>query len=408
MGTPTAPQESPDGRWAAPNYNPLPVTLTAAEGSWVTDDEGRRLLDLLSAYSALNFGHRHPALVAAAKAQLDLVTLTSRAFGNDRLPLFCERLAALCGQEMVLPMNTGAEAVETAIKAARRWGMLRRGVPDGEAEIIVCDGNFHGRTTTIVGFSTDPEAREGFGPFGPGFTVVPFGDAAAMAAAVTPRTVAVLVEPIQGEAGVRIPPDGYLRAVRELCDDAGILLVADEIQSGLGRTGRTFACDHEGVRPDAYLLGKALGGGIVAVSAVVGSADMLGVLTAGRHGSTFGGNPLSCAVGLAVLDLLESDEPQRQATAMGEVLACRLAALPRHHVTAVRARGLWAGVDLAPSLGPARALCEELMRRRVLVKDTHGSTIRIAPPLNIQRHDLDWACDRLIEALDALAERSAR
>jgi ornithine--oxo-acid transaminase len=389
---------SPDGPFAAPNYHPLPVTITSAEGSWVRTADGTAYLDLLAAYSALNFGHRHPRLVAAAKRQLDRVTLTSRAFGTAQLPLFCERLAALCDQEMVLPMNTGAEAVETAIKAARRWGMLHRGVADGEAEIIVCTDNFHGRTTTIVGFSSDPEAREGFGPFAPGFVAVPFGDLDAMADAVTSRTVAVLIEPVQGEAGVRIPPDGYLRGIRDLCDRTGVLFLADEIQSGLGRTGTTFACDHEGVRPDAYLLGKALGGGIVAVSAVVGRAELLGVLTAGRHGSTFGGNPLACAVGLEVVAMLESGEPQERAAAMGAVLARRLDALPPSAVVEVRTRGLWAGVDLVPELGPPRALCEALLARRVLVKDAHRS-VRIAPPLLISDDDLHWGCDRLEEAV---------
>jgi ornithine--oxo-acid transaminase len=302
-----------EARWVAPNYAPLPVTLVEGEGAWVVDDEGRRYLDLLSAYSALNFGHRHPRLVAVAQAQLGRLTLTSRAFRNDQLGPFAEALAELCGKDMVLPMNTGAEAVETALKLARRWGYQVKGVAPDRAQIVVCEGNFHGRTTTIVGFSSDPSAREGFGPFAPGFVSVPFGDAAALRAAVTDDTVAFLVEPVQGEAGVIVPPDGYLREVREICSDAGVLLLADEIQSGLGRTGRTFACDHEDVAPDVYILGKALGGGIVPLSAVAADASVLGVLTAGSHGSTFGGNPLACAVGREVLALLSTGELQARA-----------------------------------------------------------------------------------------------
>ena len=385
----------------APNYHPLPVTITAGEGSWVEDVDGVRYLDLLASYSALNFGHRHPRLVAAAKEQLDRLTLTSRAFDNDRLGPFCEQLADLCQLDLVLPMNTGAEAVETAIKAVRRWGYLFKGVPAGRAEIIVCDGNFHGRTTTIVGFSSDEHARDGFGPFAPGFVTVPYGCADAIAAAINEHTVAVLLEPIQGEAGMIVPPPGYLHAVRELCTIHNIVFVADEIQSGLGRTGRTFACDHEGVRPDVYLLGKALGGGIVPLSAVVARADVLGVLTAGRHGSTFGGNPLACAVGLEVLDMLRTGEHQDRAAALGVHLAERLQQLVGDRVSAVRVGGLWAGVDLVPSMPLARAVCEDLVARHVLVKDTHDRTLRIAPPLVIDEHDLDWACDRITEAIEA-------
>lgn len=383
----------------APNYDPLPVTISTGEGSWVTDVDGRRYLDLLSAYSALNFGHRHPRLVAAAHRQLGRLTLTSRAFDNDQLVGFCDALARLCGMDSVLPMNTGAEAVETAIKAARRWGFLHRGIADGDAEIIVCAGNFHGRTTTIVGFSDDATAREGFGPFAPGFVTVPFDNADALASAVTERTVAVLVEPIQGEAGVRIPSEGYLPAVRRITTDAEVLLIADEVQSGLGRTATTFACDHDGVRPDVWVLGKALGGGIVPISAVVSSHDVLGVLTAGRHGSTFGGNPLACAVGTEVVAMLASGEPQRRAATLEPVLRAGLGALPAGTVDQIRVRGLWAGIDLAPALGPARRVCEELVGRGVLVKDTHGSTLRMAPPLVIDPADLTWACTQLAEVL---------
>ena len=390
------------GDHLAHNYHPLPVTLTGGEGAWVHDAAGREYLDLLAGYSALNFGHRHPALVAAAHAQLDRITLTSRAFDHDLLHPFADRLAALTGTEMVLPMNTGAEAVETAIKAARKWGYDVKGVPADRATIVVAEGNFHGRTTTIVSFSTDDDARRGFGPYTPGFRVVPYGDAAAAAAAIDDTTVAVLLEPIQGESGVIVPPDGYLPAVRAACDDAGVLLVADEIQSGLGRTGTTLACDLWGVRPDLVLLGKALGGGIVPVSAVVGRADVLGVLTAGTHGSTFGGNPLACAVGIAVVDLLATGEHQARARALGATLQGRLRALADDGLLAGhRGVGLWAGLDVDPAWGTGRRLCERLLARRVLAKDTHGSTIRLAPPLTIAVDDLEWALDQLADALRA-------
>ncbi|MFD1246390.1 ornithine--oxo-acid transaminase [Nocardioides ginsengisoli] len=379
----------------AHNYHPLPVVLDRGEGAWLTDVEGRRYLDMLAGYSALNFGHSHPRLVAAAHAQLDRLTLTSRAFVHDRFADFCAGLADLCGKDLVLPMNTGAEAVETAIKVARRWGYDVKGVPADEARIVVMAGNFHGRTTTIVGFSDDPDARGGFGPFTPGFTMVPYGDLAALEAAVTPTTVAVLLEPIQGEGGVIIPPAGYLRAVRELCTRANVLMVADEIQSGLGRTGRTFACDHEDVVPDLYVLGKALGGGIVPVSAVVGDRAVLGVLQPGQHGSTFGGNPLACAVGTEVVAMLTGGEHQARARELGVVLADRLGAMVGHGVVGFRSRGLWAGVDIDPALGTGRDLCERLMARGVLAKDTHGSTIRLAPPLVVSDDDLGWGLDQL-------------
>ena len=365
------------------------------------DDRGRRYLDALSAYSALNFGHRHPRLVAAAKAQLDRVTLTSRAFSNDQLGPFARELAAICGKDRVLPMNTGAEAVETAIKAARKWGYDVKGVAPGRATIVVCDGNFHGRTTTIVSFSGDPLAREGFGPFTPGFVSVPFGDAAALADALAanPDIVGFLVEPVQGEAGVILPPDGYLREARRLCTEHGVLLIADEIQSGLGRTGRTFACDHEGVVPDLYVLGKALGGGILALSAIAGDDDVLGVFGPGTHGSTFGGNPLACAVGRAVLDLLRTGEPQANAARMGARLRAGLDAAAPPALRAIRSRGLWFGLDLAPGEATARAACERLLERGVLAKDTHERTIRLAPPLTIDAAEVDWLLDRLVEVL---------
>jgi ornithine--oxo-acid transaminase len=386
---------------SAHNYHPLPVVVAQAEGAWVTDVEGRRYLDALAAYSALNFGHRHPDLVAAARAQLDRVTLTSRAFHNDQLGPFCAELAELCGKDAVLPMNTGAEAVETAIKTARKWGYERRGVPDGRARIVVCEGNFHGRTTTIVGFSDDPGARGGFGPFTPGFTTVPYGSVDALRDAVDDDTVAFLFEPVQGEAGVVVPPDGYLLAVRRLCSERGVLMVADEIQSGLGRTGRTFACDHEGVVPDVYVLGKALGGGIVPLSAVVADEEILGVFRPGEHGSTFGGNPLACAVGRAVLRLLRTGEYQERAARLGRRLADGLAAASLPAVKEVRARGLWLGVELAGGAPPARELCERLARRGLLCKDTHETTIRLAPPLVLSEEEADWALERLLGVLSA-------
>jgi ornithine--oxo-acid transaminase len=382
---------------SAHNYHPLPIVIAEAQGAWVTDAEGRRYLDMLAAYSALNFGHRHPALIAAAQRQLDRVTLVSRAFDHDQFGLFCAELAELAGMEMVLPMNTGAEAVETAIKTARKWGYEVKGVPADEAVIVAFDGNFHGRTTTIVSFSTDPDARASFGPYTPGFRVVPYGDADALAAAMDPNVVGVLIEPIQGEAGVVVPPAGYLAAVRELCTAHGALMIADEIQSGLGRTGATFACEHEGVQPDIYLLGKALGGGIVPVSAVVSSRAILGVFQPGQHGSTFGGNPLACAVGREVIALLATGEYQERSAKLGAHLHDRLSALPRDVVRRVSGRGLWAGIEFT-SL-PGRVACERLAAHGVLAKDTHGTAIRLAPPLMISEPDLDWGLDQLEAAI---------
>ncbi|MFK4834706.1 ornithine--oxo-acid transaminase [Microbacterium sp. ZW T2_14] len=385
----------------AHNYHPLPVVISRGEGAWVTDVEGKRYLDLLSAYSALNFGHSHPALLAAAQEQLNRLTLTSRAYHNDRLGPFAAALAALCGKDLVLPMNTGAEAVETGIKVARAWGYRVKGVAPDAATIVVAHGNFHGRTTTIVGFSDDPQAQADFGPFAPGFASVPFGDAAAIESAITDDTVAVLVEPIQGEAGVVVPPEGYLRAVREICTRRGVLLIADEIQSGLGRVGETFACDREGVVPDVYLLGKALGGGILPVSAVAADRDVLGVIRPGEHGSTFGGNPLAAAVGLRVVEMLQTGEFQRRAKLLGEHLESSLQTLIGHGVTGVRVAGLWAGVDIDPAVGTGREIAERLIGRGVLVKDTHGQTIRIAPPLVIRGTELDWAVEQLRVVLAA-------
>jgi ornithine--oxo-acid transaminase len=377
---------------SAHNYHPLPVVIATAEGAWVQDVEGKRYLDLLAAYSAINFGHRHPRLVAAAQRQLERVTLVSRAFEHDQFGPFCAELAALAEMDMVLPMNTGAEGVETALKTARKWGYEVKGVPADEAVIIAFDGNFHGRTITIVSFSTDPDARDSYGPYTPGFRIVPYGDAEALAAAMDDRVVGVLVEPIQGEAGVVVPPAGFLPRVRELCTEYGALMIADEIQSGLGRTGTTFACEHDDVVPDMYILGKALGGGIVPISAVISSAEILGVFKPGQHGSTFGGNPLACAVAREVIAMLNTGEFQERSAKLGTHLHDRLSALPASIVREVRGRGLWAGVEFAELNG--REVSERLMAAGVLAKDTHGSTIRLAPPLMISQEDLDWALDQ--------------
>ena len=389
-------------RYGVRNYDPLPVVISRGEGSWVEDVDGRRYFDALSAYSALNFGHRHPRLVAAAREQLDRLTLTSRAFRNDRLGEFCRRLALTCSLQRVLPMNTGAEAVETGIKAARKWGYEVKGVERDRAKIIVCRGNFHGRTTTIVSFSDDPVARAGFGPFTPGFETVPFGDLEALEGALDDETVALLVEPVQGEAGVIIPPEGYLSGARRLCSDANVLMVADEIQSGLGRTGRLLACDHEGVRPDLLLLGKALGGGILPISAVVGTDEVLGLFEPGQHGSTFGGNPLACAVALEALALLEDGVLEENAVALGARFLDSLRAAAHPGVTEIRQRGLWIGVDIDAGAATARSVCERLLAAGVLAKETQRRTIRFAPPLTTTAAELDWVLERVNVALDEL------
>lgn len=387
----------------AHNYSPLPVVATSARGAWITDVEGRRYLDCLAAYSAVNFGHHNPEIVAAAHRQLDELTLVSRAFHSDRLGSFCAVLAELCGKDLVLPMNSGAEAVESGIKVARKWGTEVKGVPEGMANIIVADNNFHGRTISIVSFSSDNSARAGFGPFTPGFRSTPFGDADAVAAAIDENTVAVLVEPIQGEAGVVVPPDDYLPRLREVCSRRNVLLIADEIQSGLGRTGRTFACDHWDVVPDVYLLGKALGGGVVPVSAVVADRDVLGVLRPGEHGSTFGGNPLAAAIGSAVVEILRRGEFQQRSAQLGEHLHARLRSLIGRGVLDVRGMGLWAGVDIDGRLGTGKQLSRALATRGVLVKDTQGSTLRFAPPLVITADEIDWAVEQLATVLDEAA-----
>ncbi len=382
-------------RYAAHNYHPLPVVIAKAEGVWVEDADGKRYMDMLAAYSAVNFGHCHPELIAAAKEQLESVTLTSRAFQNDQLGPLCKELAELCRMEMVLPMNTGAEGVETAIKTARRWGYQKKHVPEGKAKIICCRENFHGRTTTIISFSTDPVCREGFGPFTPGFELVPYGDLRALEAAIDDHTVAFLVEPIQGEAGIIIPPDGYLKQVRELCTRRHVLFIADEIQSGLGRTGTTFACDHEQVQPDMYILGKALGGGIVPISAVVSRRDILGVFTPGSHGSTFGGNPLACAIARRVVEILNRGTYQKNARQLGTYLADQLHKIKTSKIKEIRARGLWVGIEFKKEAGVARQYCERLMHEGLLCKDTHAQTMRLAPPLCITKDELDWALERL-------------
>ncbi|MFD5384844.1 ornithine--oxo-acid transaminase [Streptomyces sp. NPDC059474] len=386
-------------QFAAHNYHPLPVVLSSGDGAWVTDIEGRRYLDCLAGYSALNFGHRNPRLLRRATEQLNRLTLTSRAFYNDQLGGFAEALAGLCHKDLVLPMNSGAEAVETAIKVSRKWGYEVKGIPADSARIITMHGNFHGRTTTIVSFSDDDTATGGFGPFAPGFVSVPYGDIEAIQQVISPNTVAVLFEPIQGEGGVVIPPPGFLSRLREVCTRNNILMVADEIQSGLARTGKTFACDHEGVVPDIYILGKALGGGILPVSAVVADSDILGVVTPGTHGSTFGGNPLASAVGAEVVAMLQTGEYQARAHEFGERLRAGLGGLIGSGLSEVRVRGLWAGVDIAPGHMTGRDACAGLLARGVLAKDTHGSTVRFAPPLVASEADIDLLVNAVSEVV---------
>ena len=382
--------------WGAHNYHPLDVVIERAEGAWVYATDGRRYLDCLSAYSALNQGHRHPRILKALIEQAGRVTLTSRAFRNDQLPLFCEELAGLCGMEMVLPMNTGAEAVETAIKAARRWGYLRKAIPSGLAEIIVCRNNFHGRTTTITGFSSEESYRENFGPFTPGFVAVPFGDVDALEEAVTERTCAFLFEPIQCEAGVLIPPDGYLQRVREICTSRNVLMIADEIQTGLGRTGKLFACDYEAVRPDVLVLGKALSGGFYPVSAVISSREVLGLFSPGSHGSTYGGNPLACAVARAAIRVVVEEQLPARSARLGAWLLEEVRGICRPAIAEVRGRGLLIGLELKDIALP---YCERLLELGVLSKETHAKTIRLAPPLVVSQEDLAWLVKQLSIAL---------
>ena len=383
-------------QYGAHNYHPLDVTIVRAQGAWVYDTEGKRYLDFLAAYSAVNQGHCHPAILAAMVAQAHKVTLTSRAFRNDQLPLLLEDLHHLAGFEMALPMNSGVEAVETALKAARKWGETVKGVGRDQGEIIVCQNNFHGRTISVVGFSSEGQYRAGFGPFAQGFRTVPFGDAEALAAAITPNTVAFLVEPVQGEAGIIVPPEGYLREVAEICRANRVLLLCDEIQSGLGRTGRTFAYEHDDIRPDVCIIGKALSGGFYPVSAVLASREVLGVFQPGDHGSTFGGNPLACAVARAALKVIVDERLAERSAELGAYALARLERIRSSQVVAVRGKGLWIGIELNVA---ARPVCEALKQRGVLCKETHETVIRLAPPLVISHEDLSWGLDRIEDTL---------
>ncbi|HWG79713.1 MAG TPA: ornithine--oxo-acid transaminase [Stellaceae bacterium] len=399
-----------ENRYSAKNYRPLPVTLARGEGAYLWDTDGRRYIDMMSAYSAVSHGHGHPRILAALTAQAQRLAVPSRAYHNDRLGPFLQKICEVTGLAAALPMNTGAEAVETAIKAARRWGYRVKRIPRDRAEIIVAAGNFHGRTTTIVGFSSEADYRDGFGPFAPGFRAVPFGDLKAMEAAITPHTAAVLVEPIQGEAGIIVPPAGWLTGLRALCDAKGVLLIVDEVQSGLGRTGAWFAFQHERIRPDGVILGKALGGGVLPVSALAGTRALMDVFTPGSHGSTFGGNPLAAAVGLEALRVIEEEGLVERSRVEGEHMLQRLRRIKSPVLKDVRGRGLWAGAEIDPRFGDARAACERLLAKGVLSKETHDTVIRLAPPLMIAREDLDWALDRfeeVVRELEPLGRKAA-
>jgi len=402
---PTAQVASPadlERRYGAANYHPLPVTLARGAGVWLFDTEGRRHLDMMSAYSAVSFGHGHPTLVRALVEQAERLAVTSRAFHTDQLGPFLRAVCETTGMAKALPMNTGAEAVETAVKAARKWGYKVKGIAEGRAEIIVAAGNFAGRTTTIVGFSSEPQYRDGFGPFAPGFVSVPFGDAEALEAAITRNTAAFLVEPVQGEAGIIVPPVGYLKRAREICTRHRVLLICDEVQTGLGRTGALLACDHEGIRPDGLVLGKALGGGLVAVSAFLASDEVMSVFRPGDHGSTFGGNPLGAAVGTAALDLLVRERLSERARMRGEELLAKLRAIDDPAIAEVRGKGLLIGVEIDPRAASARDVCEGLLARGVLSKDTHGTVVRFAPPLVVESSHIDLAVEALADTLRAL------
>lgn len=385
-------------KYGAKNYHPLPIVISKAEGVWVEDPEGNRYMDMLSAYSAVNQGHRHPKIVRALKEQADRVTLTSRAFHNDQLGPFYEKVSKLTNKDMVLPMNTGAEAVETAIKAARRWAYDVKGIADNQAEIIACIGNFHGRTMTAVSLSSDPEYKRGFGPMLPGIKLIPYGDFDALKDAITPNTAAFLIEPIQGEAGIVIPPEGFLKAASELCKENNVLFIADEIQAGLGRSGKTFACDWENVVPDMYILGKALGGGVFPISCVAANEDVLGVFNPGSHGSTFGGNPLACAVSVASLEVLEEEKLAERSLELGEYFQAELRKINNPKITEIRGKGLFIGVVLD---GAARPYCEQLKEEGLLCKETHENVIRFAPPLVIEKEQLDWALEKIRKVLEA-------
>jgi ornithine--oxo-acid transaminase len=385
--------------YSANNYHPLDIVIEKAEGVWVWDADGHKFLDCLSAYSALSQGHRHPTIIRALVDQARKVTLTSRAFHNVEMGPFLKELCEMTGMEMALPMNTGAEAVETAIKAARKWGYTIKGIPDDQAEIIVCEGNFHGRTTTVVGFSSEEQYKEGFGPFAPGFKMIPYGNTAALRGAITPNTVGFLVEPLQGEGGVIVPPDGYLRETKEICAAARVLFMADEIQTGFGRTGRPFCCDYEDVKPDMLILGKALGGGVYPVSAVVASREILGVFRPGDHGSTFGGNPLGAAVGRASLRVIREEKLSERAHELGEYFMAQLRAIDSPVVKEVRGRGLLIGAEIKKEAGTARPYCEALQDEGILAKETHEQVIRFAPPLVITREEIDWMLPRIAKVL---------
>lgn len=384
-------------KFGARNYHPLPVVIAEAEGVWVTDPEGKRYMDMLSAYSALNQGHRHPKIIQALKDQADRVTLTSRAFHNDILGEWSEKIAKLTGKDKVLPMNTGVEGVETAIKAARRWAYEVKGVEDNKAEIIAANGNFHGRSINSISLSNDPVATKNYGPFVPGIIKVDFGDIEAIRNAITPNTAAVIVEPIQGEAGIIIPPDGYLRGIREICDENNVLFIADEVQTGIGRTGKMFACEWENVEPDIYVMGKALGGGVIPVSAIAANKEVMDVFTPGSHGSTFGGNPLACAVSIASIEVIEEENLLNQSLVLGEYFADKLRKIKNADLKEVRARGLFIGVEFNHSV---RTYCEQLKDEGVLCKETHENTIRFAPPLIITKDEIDWAMERIYKVLD--------
>jgi ornithine--oxo-acid transaminase len=402
---------SRENKVCAQNYLPLPLVLTKGKGVWLWDENGKRYMDMMSAYSAVSAGHSHPRIVRALSDQAKRLAVASRAFHTDRLGVFLEKLCALSGMDMALPMNTGAEAVETAIKAARRWGYQVKGIPEGKAEIIVAAENFHGRTTTIIGFSSEEEYKQGFGPFTPGFRIVPFGDASSIAQAITPNTCAVLIEPIQGEAGIRIPPEGYLRQLRDICTNDSVLLFLDEIQSGLGRTGKMFAFEHEDIRPDGLMLGKALGGGLLPVSAFLASKEVMDVFDPGSHGSTFGGNPLAAAVGLEALCVIEDEELAERSAKLGAYFVKGLNALKSPAVTEIRGRGLWIGAEIDPHYATAREICERLMTRGVLSKETHETVVRFAPPLVIGKSEIDWALEQVgavLSEIDGLDRKTAR
>ncbi|APF20082.1 ornithine--oxo-acid transaminase [Caldithrix abyssi] len=389
--------------YGAHNYHPLDVVIERAERVYVYDVEGKKYMDFLSAYSAVNQGHCHPRIYKALVEQAKKVTLTSRAFRNDKLGIFCKKVAELSEMEMVLPMNSGAEAVETAIKAARKWGYTKKGIPENKAEIVVCNNNFHGRTTTIISFSSEKQYKEHFGPFTPGFNLVPYGDSQAIAQAITPNTAAVLIEPIQGEGGIIIPPEGYLKEVQQLCRQNNVLFILDEIQTGLGRTGKLFAYQHEaGVKPDMIIMGKALSGGFYPVSAVASSREILSVFKPGDHGSTFGGNPLAAAIGIEALDVLIDEKLAERSAELGDYLLGRLKTIDSKHIKEIRGKGLFIGIELKPEAGGARRFCEFLQEEGLLAKETHEHVIRLAPPLVITKEEIDWAFDRLKKALETL------